>query len=469
MRKLLSLYFFLPTFAFAQVGIGTATPTHYLSLGGNSSRTVGLERHSTSGSSGSSLTILAGGAASTGSNLNGGNLILSSGITKGSGSSNIIFRTYPSGVPGSADNSAAERMRITSSGNVLIGIDAETTGSKLAVKGILGILSPNGDLMAISNQTNQYFNIQTYSSLPLYINQFGNDVIFSASDGKVAIGTTTPESSAKLEIATTTQGFLPPRMTSSQRQNISNPVAGLVVYQTDASSGLYYYNGSAWINVMGTTAYSSTEFTCGTSTVTFTYRGNSVTYGTVVGANGRCWLDRNLGATRVATSVSDASAYGDLFQWGRGDDDHQLPGSATTSTPSAASSPGHSDFIISSSSPYDWKSGRADWLWQGSTGVNNVCPSGWHIPTETEWLIERDASFPATTAASGYASVLKLPAAGIRLGTNGNIANPGVHSHYWTSTTTGSKAVALFVSAGDSNNYDARDRSFGMSVRCIKD
>jgi len=68
---------------------------------------------------------------------------------------------------------------------------------------------------------------------------------------------------------------------------------------------------------------------CGTSTVTFTYKGTPVTYGTAVGQNGTCWLDRNLGATQVATSSTDAASYGDLFQWGRLDDGHQNRTSST--------------------------------------------------------------------------------------------------------------------------------------------
>jgi len=60
-------------------------------------------------------------------------------------------------------------------------------------------------------------------------------------------------------------------------------------------------------------------FECG-DPVTFNYAGSQVTYGKVLSANNRCWLDRNLGATRVATSSTDTQAYGDLFQWGRAAD-----------------------------------------------------------------------------------------------------------------------------------------------------
>ena len=67
---------------------------------------------------------------------------------------------------------------------------------------------------------------------------------------QTGIGTTTPHASAKLEVAATDKGFLPPRLTSTQRLAISNPAAGLFVYQTDGTSGLYYYSGSSWIYII---------------------------------------------------------------------------------------------------------------------------------------------------------------------------------------------------------------------------
>jgi len=48
--------------------------------------------------------------------------------------------------------------------------------------------------------------------------------------GQVGIGTTTPDPSAKLDVSSTTKGFLLPRMTTSQRNAISNPAEGLLIY-----------------------------------------------------------------------------------------------------------------------------------------------------------------------------------------------------------------------------------------------
>lgn len=68
----------------------------------------------------------------------------------------------------------------------------------------------------------------------------------------VGIGTTTPNTSAALDVNSTTKGFLIPRMTATQRIAIATPATGLLVYQTNSgitpptSPGLYIYDGTGW-------------------------------------------------------------------------------------------------------------------------------------------------------------------------------------------------------------------------------
>jgi|LauGreDrversion4_2_1035121.scaffolds.fasta_scaffold584473_1 hypothetical protein len=68
-----------------------------------------------------------------------------------------------------------------------------------------------------------------------------------ASFAQVGVGTTTPVTSAMLEVKSTTKGFLPPRMTTAQRDAISSPAEGLMVYQTDAPIGYYFRKGGVWL------------------------------------------------------------------------------------------------------------------------------------------------------------------------------------------------------------------------------
>ncbi len=63
---------------------------------------------------------------------------------------------------------------------------------------------------------------------------------------QVGIGTTTPDASALLELSTTNKGLLLPRLTLTQRNAINSPAAGLMIYQTDNTPGLYIYGGTSW-------------------------------------------------------------------------------------------------------------------------------------------------------------------------------------------------------------------------------
>lgn len=72
------------------------------------------------------------------------------------------------------------------------------------------------------------------------------------SSGAVGIGTTTPNASSLLEVKSTSKGILIPRMTQTQRNAIASPATGLLIFQTDGTSGFYYYSGTAWTAVSKT-------------------------------------------------------------------------------------------------------------------------------------------------------------------------------------------------------------------------
>jgi len=194
-------------------------------------------------------------------------------------------------------------------------------------------------------------------------------------------------------------------------------------------------------------------------------------------ATGRVWMDRNLGASRAATSSTDYLAYGSLYQWCRPADGHQLmtwtsstsgtPVNGTTTTLSSSTTPGNSLFILSSSSPYDWLSTQQSdgslW-WNGSVaGANNPCPSGYHVPTFAEWTAELTYITNATTAYS----TLKLPVAGNRYNGDGSFSDVGNRGIYWTTTIRGTISYD-FASGSGGAGLEYCNRAYGFSVRCIK-
>ncbi len=259
-------------------------------------------------------------------------------------------------------------------------------------------------------------------------------------------------------------------LTASTPAGSFNNGSGNLIYTI---TGIPSGSGSATFlfNIGGQTCEVSipvaiTPFICRTSTVTFVYNGTTVTYGTVQSANNRCWLDRNLGASRVATSSTDASAYGHLFQWGRLDDGHQVRNSLTTGVLSNNDVPGHGYFITSSSTG-DWRSSQNNNLWQGEGGVNNPCPDGFRLPTQTEWDTEH-LSWSSNDASGAFVSPLKLPMAGYRHYFDGSVLGEGSSGYYWSSTVVGTRSWALFFFSDDADMYNYI-RALGMSVRCLKD
>jgi len=76
-----------------------------------------------------------------------------------------------------------------------------------------------------------------------------NSVLRWNNNGNVGIGTTAPNASAILDLSSTAKGILIPRMTQAQRTAILAPPPGLLVYQTNAIFGFYYYTGLGWTRI----------------------------------------------------------------------------------------------------------------------------------------------------------------------------------------------------------------------------
>lgn len=199
-------------------------------------------------------------------------------------------------------------------------------------------------------------------------------------------------------------------------------------------------------------------FTCtGTITVQHTAGATSpvtkeVVYGVVTnipGATSKCWIDRNLGAGRVATAKNDVSEQSAGWYW----QFNRLQGykhSGTSRTPSAA-------WITTAGTSSDW------------TEANDPCVmigDGWRIPTATEWT-NVDAGW--TSLNHTWNSALKLHPAGYLQTSSGALINRGTYGNYWSSTRYNSaNGYHLSFYSGESVVKNS-SKNFGFTIRCIHD
>lgn len=288
--------------------------------------------------------------------------------------------------------------------------------------------------------------------------------------------------SAQLDIKSIQKGFLPPRMSTAQRNAISNPDISLLIYNLDTDCLNYFSSDGVWVEMCG-----EPIFDCG-GPVSFIYNGVMVTNGTIERdysslpspydeLGKRCWLDRNLGAIELPSSDKDPDSFGDLYQWGRFSDEHQFRLSpiikfqANTPTPSLGN-PWDGRFIVDFT---DWLNPSNNDLWNIVSGVNinNPCPSGWRLPTEIEWFAEMSSWGANQNAFGAFLSDLSLTLAGYRTSTGssaGDIINEGVEGLYWSQTIDNASGMPFVLYFANGFATVTRiDRAFGGTVRCIKE
>jgi uncharacterized protein (TIGR02145 family) len=270
-----------------------------------------------------------------------------------------------------------------------------------------------------------------------------------------------PDSSAMLDVKSTTKGMLIPRMTSAQIRTIANPADGLEVYNTDDKK-IYVFISSyyAW-KALSYGAGAINLLVCGNP---FVDARDGISYSTVL-IGTQCWMSQNLNTgTRINGSGNQTNnniiekycyadleincdVYGGLYQW--------------------------------------------DEAMQYSTmhGVQGICPAGWHLPTDDEWttLTEYVNNQSSYRCNDTYNCIAKAMAATTSWNTStitcaiGNdlslnnatgfsaLAGDGTVSHWCTSVGGSSYADSWGMENSSAYVGTSSYKNYLFSVRCIRD
>jgi uncharacterized protein (TIGR02145 family) len=257
-------------------------------------------------------------------------------------------------------------------------------------------------------------------------------------DGAVGINTSFIVGSALLEVASTTKGFLPPRMTQEQKNAIASPTPGLIVYDTTLNK-LCVRVAADWTSL--------TPFTT-----------PAVFLPTIVIGQQR-WTRENL----------------DVVTYKNGDIIPQVQDNATWAGLTTGAWCYYNN-DVSNASSY----GKL-YNWYAINDPRGLAPQGWHVPTLIELNVLALAFEPkklmATGNNSGWAT-LGYPtndtgftafASGYRE-TSGTMSTPGVNAVFWASDQIGTQGGARWLN-NNSPSYSgfSLDQKFGASVRLIRD
>jgi uncharacterized protein (TIGR02145 family) len=180
---------------------------------------------------------------------------------------------------------------------------------------------------------------------------------------------------------------------------------------------------------------------------------------------GKIWVQANLGALRVATSSTDEDSYGWYYNWGKPTDGHQFRNSPVSDTRFSSDTPTPGIFTCCGNNIIEWQTTRNTNLWSGVNGTNNPCPSGWRLPTKSEWETLLSTSPAITNSSTAYSSYLILPAQMGRDRGDGTIKSNNTNNIYWSGDASNS-SWAWHHSGGIATG--AFHLTYGAAVRCVQ-
>jgi uncharacterized protein (TIGR02145 family) len=274
---------------------------------------------------------------------------------------------------------------------------------------------------------------------------------------QVAINTTgtNPDTTAMLDISSTTKGLLIPRMTQAQRTAINAPAAGLLVYQTDNTAGYYYYTGASWVSIEGAGAGAISTSTC------IDYDGNA--YPTFqIGT--QVWMAENLRVT------------------------HYRNGDAIPNVTDNAA------WDVLTTGAYCWYGNDqgtnakfgALYNWYAVDDSRGLCPDGWHEPADAEWSTLTNHLGGQTVAGGKMKSVPALWSSPNTDATNSSgfsglpggyrdigvgFDGIGLYGFWWPSTEYSFENAwywRLYYNSPGVNR-SSYFKELGFSVRCLRD
>lgn len=226
----------------------TAADGIQFGIGSSNLYRSGLNTIRTDGSLNVSGTLLLGNGVI---NASGGNITLNNVANLSAVTG--LFSLYPPTLTGSSATSALSISQTwNTTGNPTL-IFANVTNTASGATANLMDLQVGGASQFRINKTGTITINGPINNINSGIIQIGGDGTTSANSyfniisQSAGIGVSSIDASAKLHVESTSKGFLPPRMTTAQKNAIASPAAGLMVYDTTLNQ-MSYYNGTAWVN-----------------------------------------------------------------------------------------------------------------------------------------------------------------------------------------------------------------------------